>query len=158
MVLFWDRKIDTKMLDNFPRLTHEEINSYITGTIDLSFSIDLDILCAYWINLESVFLQSIRNPQNSNLSNPITFLSYPRKREYTGGRWHPLPGLNKTPKENRKIKKKQHRSQVLCSSIFLAWLHVGTGSLNPWFCMFSPCFISIHLLPSSSEKKEKFLA
>lgn len=38
--------------------------SKLTATLlepsDLSFSIDLDILCAYWINLESAFLQSIR--------------------------------------------------------------------------------------------------
>lgn len=38
--------------------------SKLTATLlepsDLSFSIDLDILCAYWIKLESAFLQSIR--------------------------------------------------------------------------------------------------
>lgn len=38
--------------------------SKLTATLlepsDLRFSIGLDILCAYWINLESAFLQSIR--------------------------------------------------------------------------------------------------
>lgn len=31
--LIWGMKINTKMLDNFSRLIHEQINSYITGTI-----------------------------------------------------------------------------------------------------------------------------